>query len=557
MSEPVLLTDSPKKYQRAVRVDGSWFDKEQGGYWFDPARNLDQTRKAMAMFPEIRASVPADIRADLARRFHMRMPNRATEWVGDRDAEDLLPNMDPDLRSKLYTYQRQDIAFAAARMRSNGGDFIGWDRGLGKTLGSIALISELRADNVIIICPNSSKEAVWAPEIAKWDTDQRFAGRVYNFYGSPKKRDAALAEWRETGGILLVHYEGLRLIPNPEKISGIDLIICDEAHRLSNGHGGHKAPLFYKALMKLKAKWRLALSGSVMVNSPEDIYGAAHWLFPEKYRSRWKDWNDKYLEYIEDPIGGRILIGVQYGKLDDMRSDLAAWMQVRTKEDELPGLPEKIEQDLYVDLSPAQRKVYDDLVEQFITLLPDGEILMAQNILAQLTKLRQVATGLDLVSDELTDSSKLDLAMELVNDNLPRKTVVFAWHRATVWAMSSRLEAAGIEHTTIGGDVKPALRGERVRAFQEDPDVKVMVATIKTLGESVTLHAASDLIFLESSWTPADMEQAADRVYRIGQERHVTITRILARDTVDVHSVLPRVASKADLRATLLGSHDA
>jgi len=69
----------------------------------------------------------------------------------------------------------------------------------------------------------------------------------------------------------------------------------------------------------------------------------------------------------------------------------------------------------------------------------------------------------------------------------------------------------------------------------------------------VTLHAASDLIFLESSWTPTDMEQAADRVHRIGQTNRVTITNIVARDTVDVQRVLPTVRSKDQMRRMVLG----
>ena len=137
------------------------------------------------------------------------------------------------------------------------------------------------------------------------------------------------------------------------------------------------------------------------------------------------------------------------------------------------------------------------------------------------------------------------------------KAVVFAWHKATVWAMSERLIGEGIDHVCVTGDTPMAKRAELVKRFQEDPECKVIVATIKTLGESVTLHAAADVIFVESSWTPTDMDQAADRVYRIGQTRHVTITHIVASGTVDETRVLPRLADKIAMRNLVLGDSNA
>jgi len=134
-----------------------------------------------------------------------------------------------------------------------------------------------------------------------------------------------------------------------------------------------------------------------------------------------------------------------------------------------------------------------------------------------------------------------------------RKVVVFAWHKATVRAVVARLTAENITAVGITGDTPMKERARLVEQFQEEPDPRVIVATIKTLGESVTLHRAADLVFVESSWTPADMDQAADRVYRIGQKHRVTITHLVARDTIDETRILPRVADKAAMRRLVLG----
>lgn len=473
----------------------------------------------------------------------------ATKWAGERPVEDLLPDTPQDIRDRLYRYQAVDLSYLVARMQQDGGAYCGWSRGLGKTFGAIAAAIDVGARKIVIVGPNSSKESVWRPEIAKWAGDR---WTVFNLQGSKPKRDRTVEAFAKSrDGVLLIHYEGLRLV-DWSKVKDVDLVVCDEAHRLAKGSSSSKAPLFYKALKKVKSKYRLALSGSIVINSPEDLFGALHWLVPDRYSSKWRDWNNRFLAYTTGPWGSEF-VGIKAGQLEPMQHELGGLLVVRRKEDELPDLPPRIDQTIEVELSGEQKRVYDELAERFIADLPDGNQIMAASVLAQLTKLRQIATGLDLLGENMEDSAKIDLAVDMVKDNLPNKTVVFAWHRATVRAFEKAMEAAGIPCHGITGDTKEKVRAEYVADFQTNPEVKVIVATIKTLGEAVTLHAASDLIFLESSWTPTDMEQAADRVYRIGQTSHVSITHIVAKDTVDTLRVMPIVKSKDEMRRLVLG----
>ncbi len=548
----ILLTNEYLKSRAARGVPGSWYDPETRAWMFDAEASPDATKVALRLFPEVRFQLDPEYLKKLEDvDYEVRPFDAATPWADGRDAAILLPNMDNGLREKLYPYQALDLGYMAARLRADGGSYLGWDRGLGKTLGAVALCDELAADRVIVVAPNSSKGTVWAPEFLKWDSRDRFKDRVYDLGGTKAKRDRTLAQWNMDGGVLLAHYEVLRLV-DWSALEPADIVIVDEAHRLANGSASAKSPKFFKALKKIKTRYKLALSGSLIANSPEDFFGANHWLFPTTYKSKYRDWNDKYMHYVEGAFG-KILIGVKPDRVDDMQRELSQFIVVRSKKDELPGLPDRIEQTLRVELSSGQRRVYDDLAENFIASLPTGERITVGSHLAQLTKLRQVASGLDLLGTGLVDSSKLDLAEQLITDNLPHKTVVFAWHRATVRAVEERLQARGVGVVAIDGDTKMAARTDLVKKFQEDPECKVIVATIKTLGESVTLHAAADVIFVESSWTPTDMEQAADRVYRIGQTRHVTITNIIAAETVDESKVLPRVMDKAAMKRICMG----
>lgn len=549
----VELTSDFKRRREVASIPGVRFDTVLGSWVMDTAVAGQYGRDlARQLFPEHAE--------ELAREepvTDFRPIDLATKWfdsLGTISYELLFPGVPEELCNLLYDYQITDTAYLVERLRQDGCGYFGWEPGLGKTLAALVAAWALDAHRIVCVVPNASKLAVWAREIPKWTKDR---WTVFDLAGSQVQRDRVLSDWRAVDdGILLVHYEALRLVDwsfTTTKKGHVDLVICDEAHRLAKGGPGGRAPLFYKALKKIRADARLALSGSIVVNSPEDLFGALHWLAPTAYKSRWKDWNTRFIQYADGPWG-KLMLGLRADKIDEMRHELASVLCVRRKVDELPGLPAKIEVTRFVELSASQRKVYDDLAERFFAELPDGEIILAPSVITQLGKLRQIATGLDLLGDEFADSSKLDLAVEMIEDNLPRKTVLFAWHRATVRAITARLLAKGISCTAVTGDTKAQDRATAIAAFQDDPDCKVIAATIKTLGESVTLHAASDLIFLESSWTPTDMQQAADRIHRIGQTAgRVTVTTIAAKDTVDEYKVLPTVKSKAEMRALVLG----
>ena len=539
----VLITDDFKKRLSAQAVPGVRFDHDLKA-WYAPLVDDRAALIATRLFPDVRNRLPQEQRVRIDEMGRVGRFDGATPWAEAQDRAALLPNTPDVIRDTLYDFQFTDLAFITARMKQDGGGYLGWDRGLGKTLGALTAVMELGADHVIIVTPGPSKQLVWVPQIAKWDPDGRWEGRVYDVGKTKKSRDRAVAAWNMDGGILLCHYEALRLLPVEQMHP--TLVICDEAHRLAGNGYGTKIQ-FCKALTKLKSKYRLALSGSVIVNSPEDFFGANYWLFPHIFRSRWRDWNDAFLEYVDGGYG-KVLIGVRPDRLTAMQDCLSSFMTVRYKDDELPGLPDKIVDYLRVDMLPEQRRIYDDLAERFMAELPDGQTITTANVLSNLTALRKIATGLGL-----DDSAKIRTVVEMCKDNLPHKTVVFAWHRDTVDEVVRRLTAQGVPADGIHGNVTEKERIRIVDSFQTCDEPRVLVATIKTLGESVDLTAAADLIFIESSWTSADMEQATDRVYRNGQNRRVTVTHVVARDTVDDLTILPRVVSKADMRRMIMG----
>jgi len=164
-----------------------------------------------------------------------------------------------------------------------------------------------------------------------------------------------------------------------------------------------------------------------------------------------------------------------------------------------------------------------------------------------------VATGLSATESRVDDSTKLDFCMELIEDNEDEAFVVFSWYKAPLYTLSQRLDKKGIGHHIITGDTKQVDRPQAVEDFQAGKG-RVFLGTLSTLGESVNLQRASSAVFLDRAWNPAVNAQAADRIYRIGQDRPVTITHLVARDTVDELRVQPVLASKDALRKAVLGA---
>ncbi len=359
----------------------------------------------------------------------MRPFDYATEWVlanGDVVSINAAPvrRVLDELGWQLHRYQEVDLAYGVAVLRERGAFYLGWERGLGKTLGTCALIDELGCTRTLVVAPNTAKRPVWAAELARFLPDHE----TIVLGNTAAQRNRALGAAKQLAAVglpfvLVVHYEALAVIAGKAKSAkgrtilgdgwkrlGIDwdLLVTDEDHRLAN-----LDTQMGRAYRKVPARMRLLLTGSIIQNHLEELYSPHARALPEHFTNKgklsaWRLWNDRFLDYVDNGYG-RVCIGVQEDRLGELRELLGAWTVYRRKEDEL-DLPPKIEHELRIDLSPAQRKAYDELVETCLAELPDGTKLKAQEGIAIMAKLRQVATGLDLVGD-VADSTKLASAV--------------------------------------------------------------------------------------------------------------------------------------------------
>lgn len=541
----IRLTNEYAKSRMARSIPGATWDREQR-VWVLPPEEITPRVAAVALklFPELSLTEPELVAERDKMRGGVRPFDNATPYGKRVEA----PGVEAVLAEEghsFFDFQAVDLGYAADILDEYGGAYLGWERGLGKTLGSCALIEATDAERVLVVAPNTAKGPVWEPELRRF-----LPGReVLVLPNTKAKRERMLRDVHKNFRplVLVVHYEQLAIIGGPDgrkwaKFGEWDIVIADEVHRIKNP----KAKMS-RAIKKIPATRKLALSGSIIENHAEELFSVLQWLFPQRYKSKWRDFNDRFLDYMESGYG-KIFVGIKLDKLDDLRDELGVFMVYRRKEDEL-DLPKRTDQTLYVDLSPGQRKAYEELATSCMADLPDGSTIKAAEGLAMLTKLRQVASGLDLIGD-VNDSTKLDLAVDMIHDSPDEAFVVFTWYKQMAYALAARLNEDDVYVVT--GDVGHDDRTRMIEEFQSGQG-RVFIGTLSTLGESVNLQRASQAILLDRSWNPATNTQAEDRIYRMGQDKPVTITHVIAKDTVDEHRVLPTITNKEALRAMVLG----
>lgn len=497
---------------------------------------------------------------------------------------------DADLRipwaDKLYDYQRAAVDFMADHPRILLAD----DMGLGKTLQALSAQAEFLIRNEInpgqpklVICPSSAK-GVWAREIRKWLGDDEPYVIVQ---GTAKQREKLLQEGIKKNAWVIVNWEQVRAVKRQEdrevhhRDGSVSMktetwyemkeplfeqtewltVIADEAHRAKNRKAAQT-----QGLWRIDAPLKLALTGTPLMNSPDELWSILKWLYPEQYgksskghpRTAFWAFHDQYTESYEGYGGSKIVVGVK--NPDALRFELQNRLIRRTKGEKL-NLPPKVRQTIPVTLNPKQRKLYEKAEKEFwlaieqavkegdkdATKFAEGiaagkKVYEISNGAARTVRLRQVASSPALLGAE-DDSAKLDAAVEIITDNQPKQFVVFCEFVETVHLLVERLRkprphGPGLRAEAFTGEVDSALRTVYEDRFQNG-EIDVLVGTIGAMRESITLTAADTVIFTERAWVPGWNEQAEDRLWRNGQENAVTVIILEAEDTVDVDKIKP------------------
>lgn len=415
-------------------------------------------------------------------------------------------------------YQRAAIAFGTGRPHALLAD----EMGLGKTIEALGVINaDPKARKVLIVCPASLK-LNWAREAERWLVDRGPVG-------------VAGKTFPEDAEVVIINYDILGKWRAKLRRTW-DVLIADECHYVKN-----KSAKRSKRLYALKARRRLFLTGTPILNRPVELWAIVSSLAPEEFDSFWP-FAKRYCKPCKNRYGWDF---TGAARLDELHERLRSTIMVRrTKAQVLPDLPPKRRQVIELDsehiasLISVETKAWHEHRERLNALRAAGrgdeELDEAQ--LAALKASVNLAFGELAKLRQATALAKVPLVLDHVRSVLEDagKIVVFAHHRAVVQELA---EPFGDEAVTLTGGDDVASRQAAVDRFQTDDTCRLFIGSITAAGFGLTLTAAAHVIFAELDWVPAHLTQAEDRTHRIGQEDSVLVQHLVLQDSLDARMV--------------------
>lgn len=304
--------------------------------------------------------------------------------------------------------------------------------------------------------------------------------------------------------------------------NNINMIAFDEFHMVTTPDAQQS-----KGLLKLSAESMVAMTGSPIMNSPLDIYMTLRWLGYDRHC--FSDFKNQFCRFGAN----NEIVGVK--NMDQIQNILKIMMLRRRKEDVL-DLPEKLYKVEYVEMSAAQQRIYNEVVNN---LRKEVDLIrQSKNPLSNLIRLRQATGHTSIVSSTVSESAKIDrlkqIVKELADNN--QKCIVFSnWTKMTDILQE---ELSEYNPAIVTGHTRE--RMEEINKFNNDPKCHCIIGTIPCLGTGVTLTAANTVIFLDEPFNSAKFEQACDRAHRIGQKSTVTIISLITKNTIDekIHQIV-------------------
>ncbi len=475
----------------------------------------------------VRVSLPAEDEAVLARllRFERIEP----------------PPLPAGLRATLWPYQRDGYGWLAFLYQHRFGACLADDMGLGKTLQAICLLSAIREGIVrppaaargphLIVAPTSLLFN-WEQELARFYPDLT----VRTYTGTERALDA------KDGEVVLTTYGLLRRDCERLAQAAFHVIIFDEAQAVKNIHADTTA-----AARRLTGSFKLAMTGTPLENHLGEYFSIIDLCLPGLL-----DDYERFKAAVKGP---------ESNALERLLRRTRPFILRRTKEQTLRDLPDKIETDLYLDLTDRQKALYQQTVDQVRATIEDayGTKTPAQAQLIALTailKLRQVCLSPQLLTGRTDESApKLEFLMDRLKVLLEEGhcALVFSQFTSFLDLVEEALSRQGVPYSRLDGSTAPGKRKALVTAFQARKEPGVFLLSLKAGGQGLNLTKATYVFHLDPWWNPAVEQQASDRAHRIGQKRVVTILRLLMRHTVE-EKMMALKRRKLDLYQAVVGA---
>jgi SNF2 family DNA or RNA helicase len=429
-------------------------------------------------------------------------------------------------RATLRPYQQKGYEWLLLLQEIGAGACLADDMGLGKTIQAISFIAhfmhQYQQSKNIIICPASL--------IYNWKQEfEKFAPSINTivYHGSARQKE----ELSDTApGVIITTYSTMR--NDVETISQLSfgVAVLDESHNIKN-----PGAQISQAVMKIRARFRLALSGTPVINNTFDLYSQLHFVVPGLFGSR---------EFFRREYANPIDNFQDEERTAALKKLTAPFILRRTKQQVAKDLPAKTETILWCRMNGRQRNVYEEILNStrsnlFLEIKNKGLAKSKLSILQSMTKLRQVCCSPLLLSgDEKSDcmeSVKTEVLMsELENVLSKHKAIVFSQFTSMLNLLQQECKKHDIDYYHFDGQTPPDKRAEMVTQFQrEDNRVHLFLISLKAGNTGITLTAADYVFLFDPWWNTAVQDQAIDRTHRIGQTKNVFAYKMICKDTIE------------------------
>ena len=429
------------------------------------------------------------------------------------------PALPGALQAEFRPYQEEGYAWAMRLAEAGFGAILADDMGLGKTLQALAVLLARSAGGPALVVAPTSLGGNWLAEARRFAPSLNLA-----LFGEGER--ATLIGAASAGDVIVVSYQLLLIHASDFAQRQWHTMVLDEAQAIKNATAKRS-----QAAFELQADFRIALSGTPIENRLSELWSIMRVCNPGLLGTS-KQFNERFAGPIERDRNRNAQ--------RTLRRLIAPFVLRRTKAQVLDDLPPRTETTLAIDADPAERAHYETLRRQALAaaeaaVASDKPGQAQLNILAQLTRLRRAACDPRLVSPQLgLVGAKVrafaDLATELRANG--HKALVFSQFVDFLALLREPLDAAGIAYQYLDGSTPQAERTRRVAAFQAG-EGDLFLISLKAGGFGLNLTLADYVVIADPWWNPAAEDQASGRAHRIGQQRPVTVYRMVNQGTLE------------------------
>ena len=462
---------------------------------------------------------------------HFKQIVKSFKTIKDADFEE-----PESLSATMRQYQKNGYRWLRTLESWNFGGILADDMGLGKTLQMIAVLLaaklEGKTGTSLIVTP-ASLVFNWGEEFKKFAPELK----VTLAAGTQAERQKRLEESVHSD-VLITSYDLLKR--DAALYEGREFLyqVLDEAQYIKN-HTTAAA----KAVKVIKSRFRFALTGTPIENRLSELWSIFDYLMPGFLYGY-----DTFRREFEIPV----VKNNDQEAMERLQRMVGPFILRRLKQDVLRDLPEKTEEVRYVQMTGKQRKLYDGQAIHLRSLLDHQSEEEFNNsrfqVLTELTRLRQICCDPALCFEDYGDeTAKTDACMELVQSAVDggHRLLVFSQFTSMLDILSSRLDGEHVEHFMITGATPKEKRLQLVNAFNGGA-VPVFLISLKAGGVGLNLTGADMVVHYDPWWNLAAQNQATDRAHRIGQQKNVTVYKLITKDSIE-EKVLELQETKREL----------